>query len=231
MNKFDNFLGPEKATAFNNVLESFENFLLTNFRQEQSEHDKIKAFLEYIAENNGPDSSWIYETNENRNIYDLLESSGMRVEIICNGWEFDDYFDSFLNSLPDIENIDSIELIEEIVLEDENLYSEEEQKAWRRRDSLNEIRIQNMYRINSFGKYIRGIELIAKDNPQILEYIGAVRTGSKIRELDHLAESFLENVENFDTPIMKRIIMVELYLDLMNKDLNEQRHANNGQNA
>ncbi len=219
---FNEFIGHEKSSAFNNLVNSFDRFLQLNFNEVKSKNERIILFLEHFRYYGKADSSWVFETSLNKEIYNSLESSGMRIEIVCNGWEEKQYLDSIVANLPikDSSDFEEFELIEELTIEDTS--TEEEKRAWYIKDSINNIRVNNIFRINSFGGYINGVELISNNDLRILSYVQAVRKNSKMRDLGDLAGSFLADIENFDTPLMVRIVLVEFYLDLMKENLNKK---------
>ena len=85
LKQFNDFLGQDKANALNSGVESFDQFLKTNFPGKELK--RIKLFLEYLQKNLGPDSIWNLPTKRNKKIIAEFESSGLRKEIWVYGFE------------------------------------------------------------------------------------------------------------------------------------------------
>tara|TARA_B100000809_G_scaffold104252_1_gene102795 strand:- start:5803 stop:6126 length:324 start_codon:yes stop_codon:yes gene_type:complete len=79
LNKFNEFLGPEKAEVLEQGVNSFDKFLLSNYPTVDNEK-RTRVFLEQllIAYTTNPDSSWTFDTESNKELIKAFETTGMR---------------------------------------------------------------------------------------------------------------------------------------------------------
>ncbi|MCB0402497.1 MAG: hypothetical protein KDD41_10470 [Flavobacteriales bacterium] len=121
--KFYAYFGEGQAQALKSAVKSLDTFLDQNFKG--NEEEQIVAFLEYIKEEHGPDSTWKYNTTNDSLIIFSFEKSGLRKEFWLYGYEIDTLVEDekVLNFYRPV-NADSLEIydvaedqLEEILLE------------------------------------------------------------------------------------------------------------------
>ena len=88
---FNDFLGEEKASALDAAVASFDEFLITNYPNEENQPQRTKAFLRQLVDKIEVDSSWIFQTYSNKRIINAFETSGFRKEFSIYHYEEDDY--------------------------------------------------------------------------------------------------------------------------------------------
>lgn len=168
---FNEYLGKDKADALDQAVESFDDFLSTNYPDKETPKDRTRAFLKDLERTYGwADSNWIFKTGENKEILEKLETSGMRREIEEYGYEkeYRNPYDSTLN-------------------------------------------------FNMWGQYITGLDKYAQDSI-IQGYVSDKLVAGNINMV-LVVRAFLNPDIDYDNPFIKRIIVVEMYRDLMRWDI------------
>ncbi|MFN2430250.1 MAG: hypothetical protein ABR574_09555 [Cryomorphaceae bacterium] len=102
LERFNKFLGLERAAALSEAVDSFDRFLLTNYPEFDNSRDRSRAFLKQIAQHNKPNESWILETERNAKIIESFESTGLRKEIWVYGYEAYESEHDFSKVLPPV---------------------------------------------------------------------------------------------------------------------------------
>ena len=81
LEKFNAFLGADKAAVLNDAVDSFDRFLQTNYSELDDSSERYIAFLKQIAEHNETHELWILDTNQNSALLHAFELTGLRKEI------------------------------------------------------------------------------------------------------------------------------------------------------
>jgi hypothetical protein len=221
--KFNAFLGAEKAAILNDAVDSFDRFLLTNYPDLDTPRDRSMAFLKQIAQHNEPKESWILETERNAKIIESFESTGLQKEIWLYGYENYEFKHDFSKVLPPSKPADTslirdlgalnLDLIEEDIVPIHKFDSAEVariEKEW-------EEKRLNSLRTNSQGDFLYGLLKYAPKDSFTHGVAVAEHEEGNISP-GVVSNGFLENVDNYDDPFVKRLMVTEFYFWIMNWD-------------
>ena len=221
---YNQFLGLEKSNAFEKGVEVFDQFLIDNFSEQPTHGLRVEAFLEKLIENPnkiGPDTNWLFNSKWNKEVFQLLESTGMRKEIRLYGYEeYDSGLDSSDYITLEIEDED--ELIP--VAGQDSLEFEEQKQRLQKLMENQQNRLDSTLWFNVRGKYLQGLKLVQNRDDRILNYIEAVETIGNTN-FQIAVEGALEGYEpkDFEDPFIKRIIFAEIYWYIMEWDLERNK--------
>ncbi|MFB6305428.1 MAG: hypothetical protein ABEH43_00285, partial [Flavobacteriales bacterium] len=82
LEKFNDYLGEEKAQALDMVVGCFDSFLKENFPEGDTYQEQVEDYLSYMMdEDNYRDSSWIYDTERAENAIRAFKRSKMLKEV------------------------------------------------------------------------------------------------------------------------------------------------------
>lgn len=224
---FNNLLGTEKTDAFNEGIEAFNMFLDDNYPNQKSQGLQIEMFLKKLSENlegYGSDSNWIYRTSYNREVLELLENSGMRLEIRKYGYEvYEDGLDSSRYDVFDNDLDSSGYLLVQIEYEIIPGQDSAEFIANKLRyDSIMEEqngRLDSTLWFNVRGKYIEGLKLIQHRDERIQRYVEAKQNLGNTAYTTAVNEA-IDGYEPFDyeDPFIQRILFAEIFWYIMKWD-------------
>lgn len=224
--QFNKFLGGEKAKCLDKSVESFERFLETNYPHEKGIQNKTKAFLMQLDSTLSPDSNWVFETKKNELLLRSLESSGMRIEIYRYGYEdySPDYdIEEFIEK--DTNTKERTENLEELVVEIEDEEWVPISDSGRINDSVINRRLEEQSRrldsmawFNMQGQFLFGLSNFGSQDSIINEYVNARFEVGFISPTIMIAALLQKDVDYLN-PFVKRMLVAELYLDLMRWDL------------
>jgi hypothetical protein len=222
LKEFNDFLGQEKANALNSAVESFDQFLMTNFPDNEAE--RTEAFLEYVQENFEPKSTWSLPTKRNKKIISEFESSGLRQEIWVYGYEeYEPQYDIYELLPPeqpdtsDIQNLGELdldELFEEDIIPISNIDSAE----IARREKELEERIKNSLHFNNYGQYLYALAKFNLSDTTVQEYVDAKVVAGNISPV-LIASGLLSQNIDFKDSFIKRILVTEFYYWIMKWDI------------
>jgi hypothetical protein len=220
LEKFNAFLGADKAAALNDAVDSFDRFLQTNYSEFDNSSDRYVAFLKQIAEHNAPNERWVSDTNHNSEIIDAFESTGLRKEIWLYGYESYESDRDFSKVLPPPEPKDSSkikdlgELHLELIIEDSMRDYTYDSAAVAKMEKEWEERRRNSLHTNIQGDYLYSI---LKYAPKDSFAYGAAEGIYQVGNLSPgvVSHGFLENIKNFDDPFVKRLMITEFYFELV----------------
>ena len=208
---FNEFIGESKAHTLDLTVKSYDDFLKVNY-PDLDESTAISAFLTDIRDQfpNTP-LNWTLATEENMTIVQQAESTGLRKEIwIADNEEYDYAQEYDLEEDTSNDSYIQMEDIKEeiIPIVYTNLDSAELEK---RKKRSTEIR-----HFHTYGKYLQGLKELNSTDSSILGYINVKEMAGNISPA-LIAEGLLESTtkEGFSDPIIKRIVVVELYLKLL----------------
>jgi len=208
---FNEFIGESKAHTLDLTVKSYGDFLKVNY-PDLDESTAISAFLTDIRDQfpNTP-LNWTLATEENMTIVQQAESTGLRKEIwIADNEEYDYAQEYDLEEDTSNDSYIQMEDIKEeiIPIVYTNLDSAELEK---RKKRSTEIR-----HFHTYGKYLQGLKELNSTDSSILGYINVKEMAGNISPA-LIAEGLLESTtkEGFSDPIIKRIVVVELYLKLL----------------
>ena len=220
---FNDFLGQEKANALDQVVNSFDTFLATNFPDKETQGERTLAFLQKLSITFTPDTSWIFDTKKNIKIIKKLESSGIRKEILL--YEYEDYIQKyFISNLYLKKGEDSMtealmveeEIIEEIVL---NIGLDTTGEAERRRrDKEMEEKYDSALWFNVFGQFLYGLARFTQKDSLIQGYVQD-RICMGRGPFWFLIPSYMESEIDYDSPFIKRMLVADLYIELLQWDI------------
>jgi len=213
LDKFNDFIGYEKAVVLDSVVYSFELFLRDNFGEFDNPEKRIKKFLKYINDNDNQfNTNWILPIELNKKIIKSYENSGLRKEIRLRSNEkynsnhdVSDMWCYFNKSFCDTTDKDTVitEPIEEEII-----------PITRNGEVL--TLDQDYLDFNIFGKYLYGLWKYNQDNKFINDYVQTKMIAGDI-SLSLTIDSFLYFLKpkDYKNPFIKRIIAIEIYLYLM----------------
>jgi hypothetical protein len=232
LKQFNDFLGKEKANALDKAVKSFEDFLINNYSDQKTRNERIRSFLEQLSINPAPDSSWVFNTERNMAILDMLESSGMRREIML--FDKENYEPEYLFGEFNMgENEDSLDLYRVISFEFEEsefipivgLDSVERAEIEMRNKEI-EKELQNLCDStlwqNPFGQFLYGLKKYAYEDTLVNNYI-QFRETLYFLSYVYIVDAFLNpKIENYN-PFLTRIIVADIYLDFMKWDIERNK--------
>ena len=233
---FDDFLGQDKATALNSAVESFEQFLKTNYPDLDNQSKRTRAFLEYHQNNFEPDATWNLPTKRNQKIISDFEESGLRKEIWIYGYEeYEPKYDIYeilhpeeqdTSIIQDPGDFDLYDPYDEEILPLSNIESAE----IARHEKEMKDRIRNSLHFNSYGQYLYALTKYTLNDTTIQHYVEVkVLVGNTPSGV--IASGLLSQGIDYDNPFIKRILIAEFYYWIMKWDTERQekkqkRHAN-----
>lgn len=214
--EFNKFLGDEKAASLNEAVKSFNEFLKLNYNDLLDDNQRTRKFLEDLSQNYSPIDSWIFKTEMNIQTLENLEKSGMRLEIMKYGYE--EYESKYFIDNIDIENPqDSIYELEYLILEIEEDLTHTSINASRRLIEMGN-KTDSLLWYNKLGQYHVGLTKFGTNSKFVKEYVQAHQEIGNLGVVNVLKALLEENVD-YQNPFIKRIIVAELYLDLMKWDV------------
>lgn len=223
LEKFNEFIGSERARVLSDAVDSFDLFLLSNYPEFDNSRDRSRAFLKQFEQHGEPKESWILETEQNAKIIESFESTGLRKEIWVYGYEDYESKHDFSKVLPTPPPVDTSQ-IQDLGKLDIDLI-EEEIVPTNEYDSIEVARIEKEWeekRLNSLSINTQGDFLYA-----LLKYApkGSFVNSAAIAEYHEgnispgvVASGFLLNKVNYDDPFVKRLLVTEFYFGIMNWD-------------
>jgi len=224
---FNDFLGQDKATALNSAVESFDQFLKTNYSELDNQSKRTKAFLEYLQKNFEPDSRWNLPTKRNQRIISDFETSELRKEIWIYGYEeYEPEYDIYKILLHEEQDTSNIQDLGELAFDD--LFEEEiipisniDSTEIARREKEMEERIRNSLHFNNYGQYLYALTKFNVSDTTIQEYVDAKIVAGDISPV-LIASGLLSQEIDFDDPFIKRILVTEFYYWIMKWDIERQ---------
>jgi len=215
---FNNFLGHEKASALNDCINSFDNFINNNYVDYKNTNKRIRTFLEQLSNSYIPDSTWILETEENKKILNRFEKSGMRKEIWLYGYE--DYEIEYIseNNNTDTQKVVNFEIEEEIIPVTRQVDTIDYEKLVKELKSQHDSSLWS----NIMGQFLYGLSKYAPHDPDIQSYVEAKQMAGNIAS-ELVVNAFLKEIKNYNEPFIKRIIFVEFYYNIMKWDIERKK--------
>ncbi len=230
LNSFEELLGSQKIEALNMLEKSFDEFLETNFSEDQTFDGKIRSLLQLLTDTENINQELQFNKSLNKSIVNKFESSGLRKEFWIYGYEeyIPFYYhellaDSIMKEKPDINiKIDTITL-QEMYLNDEEIIPILEQS-----DSVEGMTykewLDSSLTFNMAGKFIYAIDRYSINDSTIDGYVDAKMSVWNISPV-LIASGLQSNKSDLNEPFVKRIIMIEIYYgmlvwDLKNKETN-----------
>jgi len=105
LKSFNDSIGTVHAEVFDELVESFDDFLKMNYPNQASQQERLEAFLKPISESwsswYNPD--WKSDTETNLRLLNKFESIGLRKEVWKYGFEHDTIYDGRIFSLDGVE--------------------------------------------------------------------------------------------------------------------------------
>jgi hypothetical protein len=232
LEQFNEFLGQEKANALDQAVKSFEDFLIVNYSDQNTRDKRIRSFLKQLSINPAPDSSWVFDTQRNKAIIQMLETSGMRREILLYGYE--NYTPQYLiNEFQLGENKDSIELFDVITIAiDESEFipiidvDSTERARIEKRSRETEREMQNLRDSalwhNPFGQFLYGLNKYGYEDTLVNAYTQA-REALVFISFVYIVDALLNPKIEYYNPFITRIIVADIYLELMQWDIERKK--------
>jgi hypothetical protein len=95
LENFNSYLGTSKADVLDQIVESFSTFLSVNYDTLSTSIQRMTAFTGYLCHSGGQfNENWNFNTEKNRKILELYESSQLRNELWYYGYEHGEPLDS-----------------------------------------------------------------------------------------------------------------------------------------
>lgn len=227
--EFNHSIGPEKAEILKSAIKSFDKFLILNFPDEKSENNRIIRFLNAIQENEYEIyQNWTFNAELDKNIIEEFEKSGLRKDVWMYGYELleydkplSEYYRKNRDSLiacGDLGSIpDSIIDLEFIPIVMDSLDNDEIEKI-----NIEEKRIKNSieYDTTRFATPYPELILIINEleikDSLLINYLDAKRIAGSLSMSILIRGLLYENEKrNYTNPLMKTIIIIELYYWIM----------------
>lgn len=223
---FETFLGKEKSAALNQMNNSFEDFLKSNFPDIKNENDRIYLFLEGFKDWSNLEKDWIIDYENAKETLEQFENSGLRIEHWIYGYET--YEPTYLIdnsiltqedtsklktvSLEDL-NIEDIE--EEIIPITNRDYNPElEEKLQRQRDSSQSLNLN--------GRFFYGLLEYGQNDSLIRGYTEAIYAAGDISVSLKAGGLTVENLD-LSTPLRKRLIVMDFYYHFLKWNLENKK--------
>lgn len=232
LTNFNQYLGTTKSSVLDQAVFSLESFLLVNYpntKKDKRVHSFLKELV--IASNTGPDTNWIFNTKINKELIIDFESSGMRKEIAIYGYEnYENNFliDSLYSKEDKLKNENSV--MGELVLEEEDdLYSygrdtTGDAEFYRISEEQNKLLIARMdsnLSFNVYGQFLYALAKHTENDAAIQNYVEARREAGDLSP-SLLFNAYLEQDFDYNSPFFKRILVADVYLDLIKWDINRK---------
>jgi len=221
LEKFNEFLGEERALVLQDAVDCFDQFLTNNYPDSKNQTQRITSFLEQIADHNEPDNSWVFDHDCNQKIIESFESTGLRKEIWLYGHEEYESEHDFSEVLPpplptdtvDFKDLGelNLDLIEEEIIPIGNIDREDQSKMQKEQEE----RIKNSLNPNGEGDYIFALLKYSHQESFAYEYALVVRDENRI-SLGVLAGGFLYGSPDYEDPFVRRLLVTEFYYWLIN---------------
>ena len=222
--KFNKFLGQDKATALDQAVESLDNFLTVNYPDQKTQKERTRAFLQQLSTSLAPDSNWTFDTETNKVILRKLETSGMRQEIKLYGYE--EYTPKyFIDNLNLQGREDSITELGELTVElEEELIpvSREDSAEQAKREAEMQSRLDSSLWFNTMGQFLYGLAKYAPNDTLVQEYTEARQAAGNI-SVNIIIDAYLNQYIDYDNPFFKRMVVADLYMDLMKWDIDRKK--------
>ncbi|UTW63060.1 hypothetical protein KFE98_02580 [bacterium SCSIO 12741] len=172
---YNQFLGQEKAAALDAGMDSFHEFLADNFTEHSTNGERTKAFLKRLTQNHErivPDTNWKFNTQKNRQVLELLETSGLRKEIRLYGYEDYSYEPDAIGSIKiELEEEETFPVLDQ---EDSSIAASQQEARYSQILEKQQNHLDSALYLNIHGKYLQGLKLIQKRDKRIQDYIEAV---------------------------------------------------------
>jgi len=211
---FNSFIGESKASTLTLVVEAYDKFLQENYPDIEGS-EATKAFLEDVRDNEvGTLLPSTFATEQNNVLREKVENTGLRKEIwIASTEDYDYKLEYGLED--DTVKADYI-LIEDI--EEEIIPIVE--------TGIDSAELENLKKqskeiilFHTYGKYLQGLKALNSTDNTILGYIEVKELAGSISP-SLIAGGLLKSTPKggFTNSIIKRIVVVELYLKLIMSD-------------
>lgn len=212
---FNAFIGESKTKVLDQVVISYEHFLETNYSGLE-ESEATTAFLADIRDQVAKTPSyWIIRTETNKAIVEEVESTGLRKEV----WLTDtDHYDYKLEyGLEDDTGSSDYIIMEDI--EEEIIPITEAGMDSSDLEKMRKKARETRY-FHTYGKYLQGLKELKTADSTILGYIEAKESIGNISP-SLIAGGLLKSTRKggFTNPIIKRIVVIELYMGLIMNDV------------
>jgi len=226
---FETFLGKEKSAALNQMNNSFEEFLKSNFPDTETENARIYKFLEGFTDWSNLEKSWIIDSENAKETLEQFENSGLRIEYWKYGYESYEpkyQIDSSVYPKEEIGNLDTLSL-GELNLEDFEGFEEEiipitnedydpelEEKLKRQRDSSQTLNLN--------GQFFYGLLKYGQNDSLIKEYTESIYAASDISTSFKAGGLTVENLD-LSKPLRKRLIVMDFYYHFLKWNLENKK--------
>ncbi|MFC2138129.1 hypothetical protein ACFLTE_08150 [Bacteroidota bacterium] len=209
MDKFYFVLGNEKAQAFKNMINSFDEFLKLNFKNEVTQGQRIMKFI-YVLNMNGCklDTSWIFNLQKDKEAQERFEKSGMRKEIwIKINENYSDFSDQEKDLLLTVYTADFKEKVIPLVKSDSGIIL----------DNNSRKTYEDYFHFNSKGLFLKGLAAIQDQDTLIRDYVEAKNIAGDTSVLLLLGGLNQFDEKTLEKPYIKMIIVAEIYINLLEK--------------
>jgi hypothetical protein len=201
---FNQFIGLEKAEVLDLSVETFHEFLRTNYPKDKELRNQTFAFLTELSSFHKRDSNWRWinpkwsiNEDETEELIGLWQSSGLRREVWLYGSEYRGTYDSHLD-YSDTSKFD--------------LYARKKQAM-----------IDSLLRDNPEGGYIKGLRKYAPDNEYFKGFFDYQSVSLSTPSPVMLIPSLIEKDVELTDPFIQRIITTELFIPIIDQDLERKK--------
>ena len=222
LEKFNEFIGENRAVILQEAVDSFDRFLIENYPDSENQSERTKAFLEEIVNPDSKTRKWTFDESEILELKEAFETSGLRKEIWVYGYENYESKNDFSKVLPpdssrDTEKIKDLGELELNLIEEEIIpIGNVDRKEQARIEKELEERIKNSLRPNHEGDYVYALLKFSPKDSFIHDYTQAsILTGNNIA-LGVLANGFLYGDPDYGDPLVKRLLVTDFYYWLIN---------------
>lgn len=205
---------------------SFDQFLIANYPDEENQILRTRAFLEQLDTNFAMDSSWIFQTEQNQQIVNAFETSGLRKEFAIYHYEEDDYTPYDVKSLlplPPLRDTSRGDLGEIEAIIDEEIDplppDSAEMDRLAIREAEREEQYQNMLVPNENGKFIYGLAKYGRKDSIVSFFVDLYAFWMPPSLTLFIPHLLYYPYTDFTNPFVRRILVTEIYYWFMLEDV------------
>lgn len=210
LQEFNEILGEEQSSAFDQAVESYKKFLELNYSDQESLIDQSSQFLkdfQSIHTSGPPD--WKFP-DDIQAVLNHWEKSGLRKEIRL--WPNENYQPNHFPDLNENDSTDSEKI--EVEIDDEIIPILD-----RGGKIISEpTRIDSFLVSNTFGKFLYALDQCCSKDTLVTDYVEVKRFVGDISP-SLMAGAYSEFGQRLNDPILIRMIIAELYYFLMTKEI------------
>ncbi|MFD2035211.1 hypothetical protein ACFSKL_10435 [Belliella marina] len=213
---FEETLGEAKAHAYSVLEKSFEEFLKSNYQNQNTLPERIKSYLTDIQNQN---INWSYDENLSKSTLDQLEKSGLRKDILLyksesykERFEFSNYLNENSSNTETIDNSKIDDDFEELIEIPTTSRKEDEQVI---KEELERQKFRDKFpQPNKNGRFYYALAKAQTNHEDVKEYVFLVTKHEESPSPSLIASAFLDNFSDSELIAWENRLMmiVEIYM-------------------